>query len=180
MSGETTNITEPDYQPIKPCGQSQEYISDLAGRLAEVLGYKPGASLLPLVKNLGGEIIVKTSSGDEDGAIDIRKREDFTIFLSPFTGPMRDRFTIAHELGHYFIHSGLGETAMKVARSEGGREEWEANWFAGGFLMPQKAFKREWKKSKGHLGTMASIFAVSTFTVHRRAKELKLIKEEAA
>jgi Zn-dependent peptidase ImmA (M78 family) len=138
-----------------------------------------------LVKNLGGEIIVKstTETGDqtEDGAIEVRKEQEFTIYLSPFTGPLRDRFTIAHELGHYFLHSKVGKKRIRVPRAGGGREEWEANWFAAGFLMPEEMFRKEWGNCHGNchgnIGMIASKFAVSTFTTRRRAQELGLISD---
>lgn len=73
----------------------------------------------------------------------------FQINVSEDDNPRRQRFTIAHELGHFFLHrhligSGIGDD--KAYRSTGvGRyhntmigpkEETEANQFASNLLMP--------------------------------------------
>jgi|SRR3954454_9037043 len=61
--------------------------------------------------------------------------------------PVRQRFTIAHELGHYLLHSGLSShvdrdyrvnfrsTESSEARNV---EEIEANFFAASILMPKQ------------------------------------------
>lgn len=85
------------------------------------------------------------------GYIDIDKE---TIFLKPLSDNYpRDRFTFAHELGHYLLHlscfkqycySSVGETDetinQSVAMSKGVLSwvEHHANHFAACFLMPQR------------------------------------------
>jgi Zn-dependent peptidase ImmA (M78 family) len=62
----------------------------------------------------------------------------------------RRRFTIAHELGHYFIdhHRNKLSRGVSLSRGEGlteeeyKRVEIEANHFAAHLLMPEKKFKR--------------------------------------
>ena len=76
------------------------------------------------------------------GAIYVHGRGDFDIVLPQFTSPLRDRFTIGHELGHYFLHSRQGERPLVAYRQGSGRLEWEANWFAAGLLMPKDEFLR--------------------------------------
>ncbi len=56
----------------------------------------------------------------------------------------RHRFTIAHELGHYFLHDDLtrfsrcvGDTKMPSYRDP----EWQANVFASAFLMSRKMIR---------------------------------------
>jgi hypothetical protein len=49
----------------------------------------------------------------------------------------RDRFTLAHEIGHYFLH----RTGVKLYRSDQPPQafvnpEWQANYFASELLMP--------------------------------------------
>jgi hypothetical protein len=73
----------------------------------------------------------------------------FQINVSEDDNPRRQRFTVAHELGHYFLHRHLIGTGIgddKAYRSTGvgryhntaigPREETEANQFASNLLMP--------------------------------------------
>lgn len=68
----------------------------------------------------------------------IRLRED--VYDRCCDGHGRDRFTAAHELGHYLMHR---NAQIKFHRAENGRlpayldSEWQANRFAGGILMPE-------------------------------------------
>lgn len=68
----------------------------------------------------------------------IRLRED--VYERCCEGRGRDRFTAAHELGHYLMHR---NAPIKFHRAEQGRlpayldSEWQANRFAGGLLMPE-------------------------------------------
>jgi Zn-dependent peptidase ImmA (M78 family) len=71
----------------------------------------------------------------------IRLREDVYDGLTRGVG--RDRFTAAHELGHYIMHRGV---PIVFHRAEHGElktfkdSEWQANTFAGDLLMPREAF----------------------------------------
>ncbi|MGR9400190.1 ImmA/IrrE family metallo-endopeptidase [Rhizobium leguminosarum] len=65
---------------------------------------------------------------------------------------VRQRFTIAHELGHYLLHEGLGEHADRDYRinfrdsssSEASNVlEIEANFFAANLLMPEEFLERD-------------------------------------
>lgn len=59
-----------------------------------------------VVKKIGGRV---EESLDIDNMFDgsIRKQDDgFIIYISPFQSTERRKFTIAHELGHLFLHMG--------------------------------------------------------------------------
>lgn len=73
----------------------------------------------------------------------IRIRED--VYCRACEGHGRDRFTIAHELGHYLMHD---EISVGLARVNSGEKiityrdpEWQADAFAGEFLMPHHQIK---------------------------------------
>lgn len=113
--------------------------------IAKQLGFSPGGELETVVKKLGGRIEFLawedwlTHSHD---TITIDGPREFTIRLMWSDGPLRHRFTIAHELGHYFLHSQQGKLPMVAGRDGTNRRvEWEANWFAAAFLMPEPAFR---------------------------------------
>ena len=156
----------------EPIGWSRQQVQSFASEVAQDLGYKPGSDLEDLVAGLGGRIVYADLESVRDtGSIDVRGPEDFTISLSPFAGGRRTRFTIAHELGHYILHSQLGLKPIRVRRDGSDRVEWEANWFAAGFLMPEAEFKR--KVRAGFTNAMlAEHFDVSEAAVEIRRSSL--------
>jgi len=83
--------------------------------------------------------------------------------------PGRRRFTIAHEIGHYVLHSREGldrdDTAANFMVWNDPGEESEANTFAAELLMPEFLFKPRAKKtppSLASLDRLASDFSTST------------------
>ena len=63
--------------------------------------------LTELVKRTNGVVVVVEDPSVQEakgGSLVIRGERDYTIFLSPYTTPLRDNFTIGHELGHYVLH----------------------------------------------------------------------------
>lgn len=71
----------------------------------------------------------------------IELRED--VYERACNGVPRDRFTIAHEIGHYFLHIperiGLARTNEKPKPYMD--PEWQANTFAGELLLPSHIIK---------------------------------------
>lgn len=130
---------------LVPCHLRKSAVEAVALRLAEQLGFAPAGDLNPVVAQLGGRMEFLswedwlTHSHD---TITIVGPRDFAIRLMWSDGPLRHRFTIAHELGHYFLHSQQGNIPLKAGRDGTNRRvEWEANWFAAAFLMPEAAFR---------------------------------------
>lgn len=136
-----------------PTYYSKHSISSFSENVADYCELAIGEALEPLVEHLGGKILYGHSSVQDvdGGSIVARDFDDFDIVLSEYTSPNRDRFTIAHELGHLFLHlkkvqeqnpdCGMRATrwvdeADKIQQ----RAEWEANWFAAAFLMPEEQF----------------------------------------
>lgn len=163
-----------------PTGKTKAEISSLAERFAEQVGFLPGDRIEPLVGRLGGSITylsIDDNFDGEDGSLLVYGPGEFEIKLSPFTGTERDRFTIAHELGHYVLHSGKGRKQIRAERFGSNRVEWEANWFAGAFLMPGEDFRRAWEKYDGDTSVLAARYLVSVRAVEVRAAVLGLATE---
>lgn len=150
------------------------------------IAYIKHKNIKQFVEFLGGTIKVGSSgNGDlESGSIVARELNDFTIYLSPHTSLKRDRFTIAHELGHLFLHLNSikednAENIMRATRwvdeedTSQQRAEWEANWFAAAFLMPSEEFS-EVVKASG-VETAALTFDVSYKAAEVRASSLGLL-----
>ena len=92
------------------------------------------------------------------GSIFVHEKNSFDIVLPIFTSPIRDRFTIAHEIGHYFLHSLAGERKICANREGSNLVEWEANWFAASFLMPKYLIE---EKNYSNENIIAEAFGVS-------------------
>lgn len=98
----------------------------------------------------------------------IRLRED--VYDGLYRGVGRDRFTAAHELGHYIMHRGV---PIVFHRAEHGTlkcykdSEWQANTFAAHLLMP-----RESMLVCNSLEEIARRFGVSTSAAAVQNKKL--------
>ncbi len=172
-----TALPTADFEDPVASGVSKAKIDELAAQVAAKVGYKPGADLEPIVRRLGGVIQYHTwDVGDSSGSLEVRPGEKplFTIRLPSFASNMRNRFTIAHELGHYFLHSDVGRKRIRVERAGTGRVEWEANWFAAGFLLPEAGFREDWAKFGGSVGLLIGRYKVSTGVIEIRQQTLGL------
>jgi len=88
---------------------------------------------------------------------------------------VRQRFTIAHELGHYFL--GHGQKSFAEPGGEDGQER-DAERFAACLLMPATWVRRYWEayaaNRENRLSILAELFDVSSAALKRRVKELGL------
>ncbi len=118
----------------------------------------------------------------------IKEEDDGKIYICvhKFDISNRKRFTIAHELGHYFLHKdeikigfvdGIGSSAMGRSDDWSAKEQ-EANDFAAEILMPEREFKEIYENFNGNLARVASFFIVSEAAAYTRAKLLKLLNKE--
>lgn len=171
------------YSAPVESGLSKTSVDQLAANVAKKLGYQIGADLFPIVESLGGRVAVNNlwqASDATSGSIRIEADGSFEIALASHTGADRDRFTIAHELGHYVLHylwpnqHGNATGPVEAKRYGTGRVEWEANWFAAGFLMPASDFRRLWAEHGGSVSALAEIFKVSTEAARVRCETLSL------
>jgi len=171
------------YSSPSESGLSKASVDGLAANIARQVGYEPGGDLVAIVKKLGGKIIVSDVWAEADatsGSIRIEDDGSFVVAVASHTGIERDRFTIAHELGHYVLHylwpkqNGKPVAAVEARRYGSGRVEWEANWFAAAFLMPADSFKTTWAELGGIVGEVAGHFGVSTEAARIRAEYLGL------
>lgn len=155
-------------------GWTKRFIDDLAAKMAREVGYRSGEALEPIVTELGGRIVTgNVPETGSTGYVEVEEGGKFLIALSPIPGTYRNNFTIAHELGHYFLHSRIGEKPLFATRQAGDRAEWEANWFAAGFLMPAEEFVEEWKKAEGSIGGLINRYQLSGGAIEIRRKTLE-------
>lgn len=169
------------YLPPIPSRANKPSVWAFAEKQRTAVGLSNGFDLPELVSRNGGKIeYIGIFDEDQTDAIVVEPDNSFVIHLSSETGSLRDNFTIAHELGHLLLHwpkvrkahSGKGMRATRwVDESDKSlvRCEWEANWFASAFLMPETDFRDAYSK-----GVASETFGVTQAAVEVRAKTLGL------
>lgn len=157
-----------------------------------ILSYYKGKSfdIVSFVREKIPEIeLIESTQMPNDVSGFIRKNNDkIYICVNSLDNPRRKRFTIAHELGHYFRHreeidgegfvDGFGKTMFR--NKEKNKQENEANEFAAELLMPEDEFIEEWNKSDSNITSMANLFIVSESAIITRARFLNLIQDESS
>lgn len=170
------------YVRPEQSGLSRASVESLADGIARQLAFEPAGDLSEVVARLGGRIEFGPlgAASETDGSIRIEQSGSFVISLAAHTGRKRDRFTVAHELGHYVLHylwpkrKGVPALAVEATRCGSGRVEWEANWFAAALLMPSAAFRSAFAENCGDLVAVAEQFDVSLEAARVRAQVLGL------
>jgi Zn-dependent peptidase ImmA (M78 family) len=163
-------------------------IENLAMQVREYLNVTgPIENFHEHVRRLGGTIEFKNEL--ENGMEGKIFKEDgtFTISIKDNVYEKRKRFTIAHELGHLFIHMGymtdnelwdsFNEYNDSVYYRYGHSiEEREANAFAAAFLMPKEEFIIEcYKHYNGEnfdIAQISNVFNVSEEAAFIRGQRL--------
>ncbi len=130
---------------------------------------------------------IKSLSGAIYFDIDANK---FNISINEDQAKTRQYFTLAHELGHYFLHKDEIKKEGIIVDTEffdGNRAllrpnelkessilETEANQFAAALIMPADLVKRAWEELKS-VEECAKVFNVSTSAMSIRLERLHLL-----
>lgn len=172
---------------------SKDYIKQITSVLIKSLKLPRPYDPNKVIELTNGTVERRDIDNENEAEISIDGKDSYKIILSQNTTPQRERFTLAHELGHLFLHYGfltndtLWNNAvtnnLKMNRTEdfnGSQKESEANEFAACFLMPEEDFTETFiKYSKNglvDLVTIANEFDVSILAAQTRAKWLGLIE----
>jgi Zn-dependent peptidase ImmA (M78 family) len=125
---------------------------DFAEKKAIVLLDELGDSELPvpverIARRLGAQITYEPFEGEISGML-YRSPGTTVIGVNSSHAPTRQRFTVAHEIGHLRMHQGEGVIIDRFVRvnwrnGESNREETQANRFAAGLLMPRSLVCKE-------------------------------------
>ena len=112
----------------------------------------------------------------------------YKIYINSQCGENRKRFTLAHELGHYFLHREYltqkwhfidddntlyNKPWYRDLTDEIKNMEEEANFFAAEILMPENVVREAYSKND-NLNDLADFFSVSTEAMFYRLKNLSL------
>ena len=171
----------------------REYIANMASQVREACDLSVPASeddLKAIIERFGGSFEEK-SGVDYEAKIE-KIGDSFKITVSP-NATRRSVFTIAHELGHLFLHMGYGHNRKlwdslddnpyidsayyRQGRSE---QEYEADLFAAEFLMPERDFRLKCEEHSvnaegSNIEKVASEFGVSRHAAQTRGKWLGIV-----
>ena len=168
-------------------------ISSLAETIRDGLDLQTPIDVEAAVIRLGGELREEPALEEKMEAFVRKSGERFQIVLSADKPDTRKRFSIAHELGHLFLHMGylVNPDMWRDARDYQdavyfrfgyGTEEAEANEFAGAFLMPEAEFEkvaeRHTNGGRCSVQAIADHFKTSKDAVLTRGRLLGLFRPE--
>jgi len=142
-------------------------------RSAWKLGSGPISSLFHTLEAHGVRIFAITEDVREIDAFSFWRDEVPYIFLSTSKSAERQRFDLAHELGHLVLHG-------DIAASPQGRErEQEANIFASGLLMPADGVlpQKLRNASVERILTARTYWRVSAMALAHRLHALQLLTD---
>lgn len=166
-------IELPEFK-LKAFNPEKESPEEIARKCRYILGIDRGPvpSLVNLLEN-NGVVIVKTDLFNEkiDGLSTISEKGIHIIFLNERMPNDRQRFSLAHELGHILMHFDIPTLSEQV--------EEEANRFASEFLMPKDEIINSLRGLNfSKLGELKRYWNVSMKSLVRRARDLNTINDQ--
>jgi hypothetical protein len=120
------------------------------------------------------EVVGDSLDGFEGALIPSESKKRWGIYFKSGRSAGRQRFTVAHELGHYLLHrrkypDGFRCNEEAVDARDGNQIEREANEFASGLLMPLDDFRKQipvtTRPGFDQLGECANRYDVSLIAV---------------
>lgn len=176
-----------DWRDYTESVRSKVQVRKLAERvLADFDEPGTAVNIRKLVQGLGVKIIDapdKKESPNLSGAMVMHEGQPF-ILVNEGHSPVRQRFTIAHELGHLLMHVGTGKAVMfrdEVSSRGVDPFEVEANAFAAALLMPEEEVRKFVPEPMNPMDDdaishLAKNFQVSGQAMAIRLKSLRLLQ----
>lgn len=132
---------------------------------------KPHIKMIPLAKAFGVKVYEMNDCPDEISGM-IRKDQGYAIYVNASHSEDRQRFTIAHEIGHLILHTHMiGDGVTEDALYQSGLNnlvEQQANNFAIDILMPWHLVREEIRRGASTVEELAKIFMVTNSTMSIR------------
>jgi Zn-dependent peptidase ImmA (M78 family) len=182
MASEIANLTLSKRQ-----SRSKREIEDEANRILTQHGLNSlPVDLITLANQEGIKVHNAKFSEDQISAMIAKRGTNITILVNQSDHPNRKRFSIAHELGHHFLHlledGEIIDTEIDLFRGEFSGEstvkqrskEIEANQFASALLMPADLVKKYYSEKTIDLSELARLFRVSEEAMGYRITQLGL------
>lgn len=126
---------------------------------------------------LGIDLVIEPMPNHQSGCL-INQNGTWQIRINSLHHPRRRRFTMAHEIAHYFLHRHQQEQFVDqtLFRSEEEADpiETQANRFAGELLMPEELIRERMRAGGNKVEDLARYFDVSSLAMRVRAKQIGL------
>lgn len=132
-----------------------------------------------IAERLGIQVLLERLDPDTAGFIIREHGGPTSVYLNAFDAAVRQRFTLAHELGHFVQHRddpdiGFVDRRNEVASSGTDSSEIWANQFAAELLMPASVISKWWAEGKS-ADHIRSRLGVSSAALTYRMKNLGLL-----
>jgi len=150
--------------------------------------YSIPVDLVAIANRNGVGIYNAKFSEDNISAMLSKRGDNVTMLVNQSDYSNRKRFSIAHELGHHFLHlfedGEIIDTEVDLFRFESntldaGNEkrlrEIQANQFAAALLMPSELVRKYFHETTSDLTALAQLFTVSEEAMGYRLNQLGLV-----
>jgi Zn-dependent peptidase ImmA (M78 family) len=171
-------------KPVIPF-EREQMICDLADYIGEQYHTDQGTDLDALIEDKGIHIFYEEFEEPLDGLLDLTGRSPYiycNLSTGNHPGGKRTRFTISHELGHYFIDEHRSALANGFVPSLGEYTvkdlvvEREADLFASRLLMPGAVYSKLAKKSEPGLKGVVEL--AKRFDVSIKCSAIRYLSED--
>jgi Zn-dependent peptidase ImmA (M78 family) len=143
-----------------PSIMEREAFEEAEGLLVEVVSGGLPVDPVPIAKALGIKVVLSSLGEEFSGALVKRTGQDPVIWINDGDSRNRQRFTVAHQLGHFVRLrdevDAFGYVDFRRALLSGdiGEEESYANAFAAALLMPELAVRELHARRLGEVGML--------------------------
>jgi Zn-dependent peptidase ImmA (M78 family) len=164
----------------------KRYAKDIDSRATRLLRefglFSVPIDVRAVTEKLGADVVFDDLDDDVSGFL-LREKAVATIAVNKQHHPNRQRFTLAHECGHLFLHADQGDRLwidktyfFRDGSSSTGDHlsEIQANQFAAGLLMPEELIRTSLGEERP-IGEIDVIRLAVRFEVSERAMTVRLI-----
>ncbi|MGL4488868.1 MAG: ImmA/IrrE family metallo-endopeptidase [Rhizobiaceae bacterium] len=156
-------LTAPNYQRV---------MATAKGLLAEFQIDEPPVNPIIMARSKGIAVTFVEFEGDANRISGFFDFKENAIYVNRDEYPLRQTFTVAHELGHALMHKAWAESddyKILLRDSEYNGDdayEKEANAFAAHLLVPRAMLDKYWRGNS--LESLSQLFAVSVPMIKNR------------
>ncbi|MEA9977120.1 MULTISPECIES: XRE family transcriptional regulator [unclassified Pseudomonas] len=163
-------------EPVSGIGKIEQVAEKF--RREQGLGIGPLSSVTKLAEKVGALVVNLAEADDKVDAFSLFNKRPLIVRNTAKLNPCRQRFDLAHELGHLIMHQGI-ETGCRDTEDQ-------ANQFASALLMPRASFAAEFPPMRGKYLNWSALkelklrWKVSFKALIYRAQSLDLLTAEQA
>jgi DNA modification methylase len=181
LSDMSTEQDEPDEAETKAIAEDlPERVEDIVQVLLERTGItQPPIPLEPLLEGLNIELSARPGMREDAAVVPMTDPSlghpaYWMIYYNPDRPPARQRFTLAHEIGHVLLHGAERGVAASARSGRGGARERQVDRFAEELLMPAPMVRAAVRQYGTNVERLRALFLVSKAAMERRLRTLKL------